>query len=548
MRSAHTWCIAPSWLFTIISLLLAAANSEDSDATCTSQSTGCSDGQIQSNSLLQLKTPLTRGSEAFGGTSDLEHQMALLSRQQQIEAILRSSGQSSQLGQSAGLESFRQMELGHQAELQLGHQAEQLSSENSEALSAALGVEVLNSMQSAAEDAKNAQLAIAEDAKKVAKTAEAMQEAQQQNHDAQVAQGQEQKQAAEASNALMGALQRVQRAGEVESQELAMEEVATKRLQDAAVGARQVQALEDEGAAREARAAELLQEAIHKLDSPDDEDTTSPLKQTLRVVEEAQRAVAAEASSKVHASQLLRSSLEGAATAVEALKQGKEAQTNKWLRDALTNLEWMQASWGQRGEAESKVTKNLEGAATSSGTAKNLIDEVWANRRSVASLLDDAVKKVQSAEDSASEEATMVALARKNAQTREAQNSAELQEAMKRLQALEQQNSAFQMPSTQEAMKSAQLAGQLQGLMQNTRASTDVQQPQMMQAVQQITQALGSQPTPPFQMLPPAQPILPQQMIQTGAQLAPPNNNYMAPSNNNYMQGVPFAQPMVAVR
>ena len=33
----------------------------------------------------------------------------------------------------------------------------------------------------------------------------------------------------------------------------------------------------------------------------------------------------------MHASQLLRSSLEGAATAVEALKQGKEAQTNKWL-------------------------------------------------------------------------------------------------------------------------------------------------------------------------------------------------------------------------
>merc|ERR1719158_1325147 len=132
-----------------------------------------------------------------------------------------------------------------------------------------------------------------------------------------------------------------------------------------------------------------------------DEDTSSPLRETLKIVEDAQRAVAAEAAAKVHASQLLQASLEGAASAVEALKRGKEANTKKWLRDALGNLEWMQASLGEREEAEQKVAKQLEGAEKNTGTAQKLAQETASNKDAVANIVEEAVSKVRSAQDTA---------------------------------------------------------------------------------------------------------------------------------------------------
>jgi len=420
------------------------------------------------------------------------------------------------------------------------------SLDSSQAASATTGSEVVKLMQSAAFDAKKAQLSVDADAAKAAHTAHAMENALQNNQDARVALTWEAKKAAEAGEALTGALQRVQRAGEVESRELAMEAVATRRLQEAARGAKQVQALEDEGAAREARAAQLLEQAVQKLESTDDEDASSPLRETLRVVEEAQKAVAAEASHKVRVSQLLQSSLEGAATAVETIQRGKEAQTSKWLRDALSNLQWMQSSWGQRTEAEEKVAKHLDDAVKSTDSAEKLSEESSANKGSVAALMQDTAQKVHSAQSVVAQEESKNALAQK----REAQNSRALQEALKLLQNFERSGQMpnqplqmSQMSAAQDQARAGQLATYLQGLMQNVKASNDVQQVQLAQVMQQINQAMSNQPASGLRQqipgvagvgqLPPSFQAMPQETVQMGSQMAP---------LNNYMQGAFGAQ------
>jgi len=120
--------------------------------------------------------------------------------------------------------------------------------------------------------------------------------------------------------------------------------------------------------AKDASSAATLErpkEAMGKIQAPDQEDSVDsrPLRETLKALQVAQNALAAEASSKVHASQLLQSSLQGAAVAVEALKRGKEEQTATWLRDAGRGLQWMQDRWSQHTDSETKVGQLLENAS-----------------------------------------------------------------------------------------------------------------------------------------------------------------------------------------
>jgi len=533
-------------LFAAAALLSAAVcQSEDVTAACLRHvDSSCGDENIQSNSLFQMRAPLRRSSDAFPLLrerstdtiiGDDEQFAPAFSNQERIDLVPHSQGRAKL--------PFSEHFAGLGAVDVLGLEAIGSHVEESESLSTALRTEVATAMQSAIDDAKKAKAGISADARNAAEAAKAIQDASQDNQEAQAAQKSEARKSAEAGDVLTGALQNVQRAGEVESQELAIGEVVARRLQDAVMGAKRVQALEDEGTVRAARASELLQEALHKLDSPGEANSPNGLKDTLAVVEEAQRAVAADASSKVHASQLLQTSLEGAASAVEALKHSKEVQTSKWLRDAMSNLEWMQATWGQEKAAEEKVSKHLEGAAKSLDSAERLATETVENKQSVEKLVEDVARKTQDAQDMANKEAAMASAAQNAAEVREARTSSSLQKALSKLQMQEEAAQASRTESQDQAMQTtrqAQLASQLSGLMQSVKASNDAQQMQLARVVQQLSQAMGGQSASPPQMgqIPGGQPVVPQEMMQVAPQMQP---------QGTYMQG-PLLQPTVALR
>jgi len=310
-----------------------------------------------------------------------------------------------------------------------------------------------------------------------------------------------------------------------------METEATQRLQDAAKNARQVQVLEDGGAAGEARAALLLQDVVRKLqeENANQEDAeSSPILVALEEVEKAQTVVAAEAQSKARASELLQQSLQGAANAVEALKASKEAQTSKWLQDAFKELQWMYSSWSQRTEAEAKVAKGLSGTVRRSEYAAKLAVETSAAKQSVMALMEGVVQKVTSARDMVSQEAT----ATQASEAREALKSQSMQDALRRLQAFEQaheSNDALHMSAVRN-----QFSNYLQGLMQNVKASSDAQQVQLSQVMQQVSQAMGSQPMA-LQQVPGGAAGIGQFMPVPSPQMMPMQMEPQMPPLNNYL-------------
>jgi hypothetical protein len=372
----------------------------------------------------------------------------------------------------------------------LDPRATELSIETSDALR----TEVNDFMQNAAEQANQAQLGMAAGAERATQMVQAIENMHENNKEALVAQDVEARKAAEAGEALLGAMQRVQHAGQVESQEQSIAAVATQRLQQAAAGARKVQVLEDEGAAQDARAAELLQEAIHKLERSDPGDGTSILLETLKVVGEAQKVVAAKASSKIHASQLLQTSLEGAAVAAEALKGGSEEHTATWLRDALRILQRIQGSWRQRTQAELEVARNLESAASTSDSVQQLAESTAASMQSGMETMHGVAQAVRAAQDVASQEATTAALVQEEAEAREAEMDKTLQEARREVQ-LAQSESAPQMSA--QAMSTdglAQIPGGLPALMQILKASSDLGKHQALFGLPRFSQAAATPP------------------------------------------------------
>jgi len=270
-----------------------------------------------------------------------------------------------------------------------------------------------------------------------------------------------------------------------------MKTEATRRLQEAARGARQVQALEDEGVAREAKAGELLQEAMQKMEGLQREDVaSSPQRETIELLEEAQRLVAAGAYSKGHASQLLQTSLEGAATAVEALKDGEEVQTTKWLRDAFQNLQLMQSSLRQSTNADEKAAKYLGVAEGSANSAKKLAEEASSSKKSVAALLQDVVQKTHFAEDlAAQKEALAAEAAEREAEVLEAQKTSQTA----RIAQMQKEVEAREVQKASQTGQMAQLSSYLQGLTQNVKASNDMQMAQMMQQLSQANTAHGQE-------------------------------------------------------
>jgi len=453
MQLLHSWSSSgpsSSWLIALtplLFLLVSGSSLEDfqSDASeCFGHSSNaCDRGDVQSvagASLLQLNRQWAAGAASAAGSEDY-------TVRQRLSAAASAA-----------------TSLAEDSQTQI------------EAAGSSSGGQFAKYMQSAVNNAKSAELTAVTDATNAVQTAQSVENVHHESQEALAAQEFQAKTSAEVGEALKGAMQRVQRAGEVESQELQMEAMATKRLQDAARGAREVQALEDEGAAREARAAELLQEAIQKLDSPDQEDTSSPFRETLKVVQQAQMAAAADSAGKARASQLLQTSLEGAATAVEALKRGKEAQTSTYLRDAYRNLEWMDASWTERTKAEAKVTHELKAAVKSADSAKELIDDTSNNKQSAVTLLQDVVKDVRSAQDVVFQES--------------AANRAETQkEAFMRMQGALQQG---QMQLGQPQLNAAYQMQQMQNAKAMSEAQQQMQLAQMMQQFPQVPPAQNS--------------------------------------------------------
>lgn len=392
------------------------------DAECFWKQEGC-EKDSRSASLLQLSAPLLRASQ--GMDSSVLDEEALLGREHMAPAPLGSEGLLGALLQSSE---------GAGQDPQL---LQQIAADN-------VGTAFAAAKTGAAE------------------TVKAMQELQQSSLEAKSAHDLEAQTSAEVGNAIVGAMQRVEKASEVETRELGMEAEATRRLKEAAKSARQVQMLEDESAARETRAAGLLQNAIRKLEDGSankGEDAFNPkqMAETLLEVEQAQKLVAEEENIKARESESLQQSLQGAATVVGALKASKEAQTTKWLQDALRELQWMHASWSQRTEAEAKVGKGLDGAVTSSESAE----------KAVVALVQDVVRKIRSTENMASQES---AAALKFAEARQASRDRERQAV--------------------EAAHVSQLSSNLEALMQSIKASSDAQQMHMAQAIQQVSQSM----------------------------------------------------------
>lgn len=510
------------WIQVVFASLSVFVRSDEATAQCTSLlSSGTRAGDTKSHSLLQFKSRLGQSSTLFQDQlSDSvvpENQL-----RGEINSLLPSARFNLQHSQPlTGIDSTVLLGGGVRP-----------NSGDPQSLSAALRAEVVKSLQSAAESSEMAQHDFDADVTNAAQTAEAIQEAHRDSQAAQSAQTLEAEKAAEAGEALSGALQRVEQAEAVERQELAMKDVATRRLQEAARGAKQVQSLEDEGAVRDSRAAELLHEAIRKLGpSKDDEDTAAPVKDVLKALEEAQKAVAAQASNKMRATEMLQTSLEGAATAVDALRRGSEAQTSTWLRDALMNLESMHASWRQRTDAETQVAKQIEGAVKTASAAEQLskefADAQHDGEQSVAAYLHNVAQKVNAAHDLASQEAIVASLAQTPQASQavgigpvlsqpqpqafvqnggmEFQTSTYLQEILRRLQAM-------QTPG------SAQPANQPQAFAQNIRPPSDVQQSQLIQLLQQMAAVGGQTAVPQVIMQAPPQ-IVPQGIAPQGMYL-----------------------------
>jgi hypothetical protein len=488
------------------------------DPTCVKAEEECdkgfSRGIFKEHSLLQLKTPVVRGSEAFASQQIANAAAAVAAAADSGEIIGRSG--------SDALEEDEGPEILPPSRRDRGVRGSHF--ETPEAASAAMRTEVVKLLSNAAENSNAAQLTLSEDATKAAQTAQAFEDAHRSSQKAQMAQSAEAKKSDEAGQALVGAMQRVEKAEEVEGQELAMEAVATRRLQDAARQAMQVQMLEDEAAAREARAAQMLQEALRKIGNAENEDAQNPhgdaqdlVRETLRVVEETQKAVAAEASNKVRASQLLQTSLQGAASAVETLQRDKEAQTNKWLHDALGGLQNIQASWMERKQAQNQVAQQLDNAVKNSESAEKLAEQASESKQSTATMMQDVVQKVRTAQSVATEEASVASLIQNEAQNREAQ----MKETLRQLEGQRQLQEG-----PMQTTRVGQLENYVQGMMQNVRAANEVQQMQLNQVLQQLNQqaAPAVPQMPRMQMTPQAMPPAQQAYVQVASQAVPQNN------------------------
>jgi hypothetical protein len=449
----------------------ADAGAGDGASDCSSEQ-GCEKDHVRWSSLLQLNTPQWRGPR---GTDSQWHEDL------GDEALLR-----------GGLTTASELREGNQ---RLGQQLFQQVN----------AAETLTGSESP--------------------TVKALQELRDSSREAQRAQDLEVKSSAEVDNALLGAMQRVQRAGEVEMQEQGMEAEATRRLQEAAKSARQVQMLEDQMAGPGARAAGLLQNAIRKLQGDganQGEDALSPkqMHEMLIEVEKAEKLASQEESSKARASESLQESLQRAATVVEALKASKEAQTSKWLQDALRELQSIHASWNQRTEAEAQVTKGLEGAVRSSESAEN----------SVVALVQDVEQKIRSAQNTASQES---AEARHVAEAREAREKDRDRQAVEvaKVSQLSQLSNKIEAFMQQEALKE-QHSRDLAALEQRAKAASDAQHMQLVQSIQQAeaSQAMLLPNLSPqeYTALQPS-PRVPMQMEPVPLQYSPQSPTQLAP-------------------
>lgn len=298
-----------------------------------------------------------------------------------------------------------------------------LTSEHSDA-----GLRAKDLMERAAEEARLAEISMADNARNTAQVAQSMDEVHHSSEGARKAQEIDAKRLDDLGEALAETLRKVQGAADVEQHELSVKALATRRLEDAAKNAREVQQIENENIAREAQTAALLQEVTQRFDSPDGNHGTSVQAEALQAVEDAEKFVEARASEKVRASQLLQSSLEGAALAVEDLKRGKETQTAAWLRDASANLVSTQSALRKTAQAQSNVAGHLEATAIASNSAQALAADTAARQKSVVQKMHDVAQQVRSAQDAASQEAAAASILHERA--RQSRNDPGLQDMM----------------------------------------------------------------------------------------------------------------------
>lgn len=509
----------------------AATDVKVGGATCTSDLGGHAEDSVRSSSLLQVNGLPRQGSQAFAketfpAAAYSDADLALLQERDStpeiaLSSVAEHSGGASRVGEL---------------------------------------------MERAAEETQSAEMSMAARATKSAQAAQAFEEVRRSSEEARAAQEMEARRIDDVGEVLAGALRKVQGAAEVEQQELSMKALATRRLQDAAKGAREVQQLEDESAEREAQAADMLQEVMHKLQSSDRTDRAGGQAEVdaLKAVEEAERLVAAQSSDKVRASQLLQSSLEGAAAAVEDLKHGKEAQTATWLREASADLRTTHSALRRVAQAEANVAERITATATASESARALAADTSASEEAASAKMHDIAQQVRSAQDAASQQSAQDAI----------QEAHDAEDAMRKSTA-----------QSQAAMNSR--LAELSSEVQNARASSEAQKMQFSQLLQQfqIEQAQVRQPqispqqvvgaagfgqpatimqapvatsmiqapgTSPIMQAPQATPIMQvPAAMQTGSQFGPAGNNYLqapavAPALGN--PGNIVLQPVLAAR